>query len=133
MRLFLGSVESEPHSRLLTDEEWRDFREFLARNAVDDLAPIPYHGVCDGVEYEYLYVSRAGGHRIRINNPSWRNGAVYGRLVSLFYRLSESLRREASASQPAAALPQIDLYRPITLSLYHFVTGTHRLGHVDPI
>ncbi len=82
--------ETKFESRKLSDGEWRDLRGFLCDNSVEDLAPLNVL-VHDGMQYEYVHLTRHGGRRVFMNNPQTVGGSVYDRLVRHFIRLSESL------------------------------------------
>lgn len=45
-----------------------DFEEWLTAHRVEELGPLPLR-VCDGIRYEFLRITRAGGYRVRMNNP----------------------------------------------------------------
>jgi hypothetical protein len=90
--------------RTLTAQEWSSLRDWLNRNQVDDLGPLNM-AAFDGIQYEFLHVSRNGGRRIFMNNPgiSDSGGSVYSQLVgrmrdlasaapmTLHYRTSDKL------------------------------------------
>ena len=68
--------------RTLTAEEWSSLHDWLEQNHVDDLGPLNM-AAFDGMQYEFLHVSRNGGRRIFMNNPgiSDSGGSVYSQLV----------------------------------------------------
>ena len=53
-------------------------REFLSENHVDDLPPLNT-AVADGMQYEFVRLSREGGRRVFMNNPGFggSGGSVY--------------------------------------------------------
>ena len=68
--------------RTLTAQEWSSLHDWLEQNHVDDLGPLNM-AAFDGMQYEFLHVSRNGGRRIFMNNPgiSDSGGSVYSQLV----------------------------------------------------
>lgn len=60
--------------RVVSEKEFRLLRDWLEREQVDDL-PLFDTGTFDGVQYEYLHVTRDGGRRVYMNNPPGTNAA----------------------------------------------------------
>lgn len=60
--------------RLVSEKEFRLLHEWLEREQVDDL-PLFDTGTFDGVQYEYLHVTRDGGRRVYMNNPPGANAS----------------------------------------------------------
>lgn len=54
--------------------EMDSLKEWIDREQIDDLPPFDT-GTADGVQYEYLHISRAGGRRVYMNNPPGANAA----------------------------------------------------------
>ncbi len=84
-------------------KEIDSLKEWLERERIDDLPPFDT-GTADGVQYEYLRLSQAGGRRVFMNNPPGANAAprvefgdqqygpdpaIYGELTARLERLSE--------------------------------------------
>ncbi|MCP4590544.1 MAG: hypothetical protein GY842_07360 [bacterium] len=82
--------ETKHESRKLADKEWRDLRRFLSANLVEDLAPLNVQAN-DGIQYEYVHLTRHGGRRVFMNNPDTVGGSVYDQLARRFAGLSRSL------------------------------------------
>ncbi|MGD8453485.1 MAG: hypothetical protein PVJ57_16860 [Phycisphaerae bacterium] len=80
--------EEEVQVRRLTEEEWRDLRAFLSDNSIDDLAPLTLQ-VIDGLECDYIHLTRAGGRRVFMISPDSAGGTLYDRLVRRFERLEQ--------------------------------------------
>jgi hypothetical protein len=113
-----GNGRFQEHELAL--EEMDSLKEWTEREQIDDLAPFDT-GTADGVQYEYLHLTRTGGRRVYMNNPPGANAAprvefgdqprgpdpaIYGELTT---RL-ESLSKEAmKVSYPA--LEKIPGYR----------------------
>jgi hypothetical protein len=78
-----------PEVRALAPAELAQLRSCVAENKIDDLppfTPIAY----DGLQYEYLHLTKKGGRRVFMNNPG---DPPYGLLTAHF----ASLGRKASA------------------------------------
>jgi hypothetical protein len=68
-------------------DEGRRLLAFLDRHRVDDLGPLGQYG--DGVvAYYYLHLTREGGRRVFLGNPT-RDDGLYAVLVRKFERLTE--------------------------------------------
>lgn len=63
-----GYAHHEKVERKLTREELADLRTWLAENEINRLPPL-CPGIFDGVQYEFLHLTRDGGYRIYMNNP----------------------------------------------------------------
>ncbi|CAN5895870.1 hypothetical protein BH11VER1_BH11VER1_02190 [soil metagenome] len=97
--------EERLRTRDLSKEEWQTLRQFLTTQQTDDL-PALNLSVCDGIQYEYLRLTKDGGRRVFMNNPgSYRRSmempggptlikegdpddTVYAALVDQFQRLT---------------------------------------------
>ena len=91
--------------RILSAQETEKFRSWVASHRVDELAPFD-QGTMDGVQYNYVHLTRDGGRRVYMNNPpggdrgfsrvSFGPGPhdpdpwVYGRLVERFIALQRA-------------------------------------------
>lgn len=75
-------------SRTLSAGGGSSFYQWLAANHADDLGPLN-QSVADGMQYEYLHLTRDSGRRVFMNNPglAGSGGAVYDRLCELFNSL----------------------------------------------
>lgn len=60
--------------RELALREMDSLKEWLEREQIDDLPPFDT-GTADGVQYEYLHLTRTGGRRVYMNNPPGANAA----------------------------------------------------------
>ncbi len=80
------------HARTLPPAELAELQSFTARPEVEDLKPsTASEDVSEGA-YEYLHLTRNGGHRILTGAPHrlGRNATLHEELSGLFYRLSHS-------------------------------------------
>ena len=108
--------------RELALKEMDSLKEWLEREQIDDLPPFDT-GTADGVQYEYLHLSRRGGRRVYMNNPPGANAAprvefgdqqpgpdpaIYGELTTRLESLSKPAMK---VSYPA--LEQLPGYRLI--------------------
>lgn len=85
-------------TRDLTAEEFAGLQQYIKQNEVDELPPLTLT-VDDGIQYEYVSLSAAGGRRVFMNNPGsyrdhgekedWDKDSVYVCLVDLFQKLTE--------------------------------------------
>ena len=57
-------------------------KTILAEIHPDDLPPLFNYGTHDGAQFEYVSLTRDGGHRLFMNNPSSETTDPYGRLVA---------------------------------------------------
>ena len=71
--------------RTLTMEELHSFQQWMTANQSEDLGPLNQR-VYDGMQYEYIHLTRDGGRRVFMNNPgiAGSGGSVYDRLCTLF-------------------------------------------------
>ncbi|MHC4251835.1 MAG: hypothetical protein ACYS9X_22170, partial [Planctomycetota bacterium] len=105
-KIIVYDREGEPASRQLTKDELEGLQSFILERRVDDLAPYNIQAM-DGVEYEYVHLTRAGGRRVYMNNPgcpggegapvfvandgrSTSGGEIYGEIVAIFEEFAES-------------------------------------------
>lgn len=106
--------------RELTLKEMDSLKEWTEREQIDDLPPFDT-GTADGVQYEYLHLTRTGGRRVYMNNPPGANAAprvefgnqppgpdpaIYGELTTRLESLSKPAMK---VSYPA--LEKIPGYR----------------------
>ena len=89
--LFLYSDPARYRRRILAGRELQTFKSFIAENRVVDLAPLNTM-VHDGVQYEFVHLTKDGGRRVYMNNPgvATTGGSVYSRLVHRFVELEKS-------------------------------------------
>jgi len=74
--------------RSLTPTELKGLRAFIARHGIDDLPPLNIE-VYDGIQYEYLHLTKNRGRRVFMNNPDTRDDTpVYVRLTEFFADLA---------------------------------------------
>jgi HEAT repeat protein len=80
--------ESDDRStvRKLTKQETTDLRKFIETNKVDDLGPFEIDAV-DGIQLEYIHLSKNGGRRVFMNNPQFAPDSIYSQLCDVFIRL----------------------------------------------
>ena len=106
--------------RQLALKDMDSLKEWIEREQIDDLPPFDT-GTADGVEYEYLHLTRTGGRRVYMNNPPGANAAprvefgggppgpdpaIYGELTTRLESLSKPAMK---VSYPA--LEEIPGYR----------------------
>ena len=89
LRITRNYCDDAPQTLLLSEKQWLRFKSFLSENAVDDLAPFDA-GANDGVQYEYVHLTRDGGRRVYMNNPDAERCALYDRLVRRFEDLADA-------------------------------------------
>jgi hypothetical protein len=79
---------SRYYSRKLTSDEWNQLQLFIRDNRVEELGVLNL-AAWDGMQYEYVHVSRDGGSRVFMNNPGsgGSGGSVYDRLRKEFWDL----------------------------------------------
>ena len=77
------------HERALTGSELNRLTTFLDENSFEDLGPLD-HIVHDGMQFEYVHVSPAGGRRVFMNNPNVDGGSPYDLLTDLFFDLERA-------------------------------------------
>ena len=81
----------ELNRRTLLPAELERMRAFLLANRIDSLAPL-ITDVCDGMQYEYLHLTKEGGCRVFMNNPGVEplgDDSVYLDVVDLFGALAK--------------------------------------------
>ncbi len=71
------------YERLLSTDEIASLREFLAASHVDQLGPFDT-GTADGVQLEFLRLSRQGGYRVYMKNPGFDGAGPYEELCKRF-------------------------------------------------
>lgn len=76
------------YRRTLGAEELKGLTDFVNSEKVDDLGPLS-QTVVDGMQYEYVHLTKAQGRRVFMNNPgaSDSGGSVYDRLCRSFHKL----------------------------------------------
>lgn len=76
------------YRRTLGAEEVKALRDFIKSERVDDLGPLS-QTVFDGMQYEYVHLTKDQGRRVFMNNPgaSDSGGSVYDRLCGSFHKL----------------------------------------------
>ncbi|HKB37544.1 MAG TPA: hypothetical protein VKD72_13940, partial [Gemmataceae bacterium] len=77
-----------PEVRALAPAELAKLRGFVAENKIDDLPPFNAI-VHDGIQYEYLHLTKKGGRRVFMNNPDVgaRDAPAYSQLTEHFANL----------------------------------------------
>ena len=58
-------------------------------NRIDDLGPFE-GGAVDGIQLEFVGLTRNGGRRVFMNNPQLAPGSIYWQLRNTFARLENS-------------------------------------------
>ncbi len=76
------------YRRFVTNKEFEQLTSFVDSERVDDLSPLAQM-VFDGMQYEYVHLTKTQGRRVFMNNPgaSDSGGSVYDRLCGVFYKL----------------------------------------------
>ena len=76
------------YRRTLRAEEVKGVTNFIKSEKVDDLGPLS-QTVFDGMQYEYVHLTKNQGRRVFMNNPgeSDSGGSVYDRLCGSFHKL----------------------------------------------
>jgi hypothetical protein len=74
--------------RALGAEELRTLTDFTSSQKVDDLGPLS-QTVLDGMQYEYVHLTKTQGRRVFMNNPGMSDsgGSVYDQLCGSFHKL----------------------------------------------
>ena len=74
--------------RTLAPAELIGLREFVASSRIEDRGPLAT-AVSDGMQYEYVHITRSGGRRVFMNNPglAGTGGSVYDQTCARFIRL----------------------------------------------
>jgi hypothetical protein len=78
--LSIHAGAKQPKVRTLAPDELKGLRSFVSDNRIDDLPPLNII-VFDGIQYEYLHLTKKGGRRVFMNNPDVAGDSVYGRLT----------------------------------------------------
>ena len=81
----------KPNRRTLLPADVDHMRAFLSANRIDNLAPLNTP-VCDGMQYEYVHLTKEGGCRVFMNNPGDEPSgvdAIYADLVDFFGTLAK--------------------------------------------
>jgi hypothetical protein len=84
----------QPEFRTLLPAELERLRAFLSDYRIDNLPPLD-SAVADGIQYEYLHLTKNRGRRLFMNNPGTGDDSdpVYGQLTEF---LSDLARREGA-------------------------------------
>jgi HEAT repeat protein len=77
------------HERDLTAEELARLTDFLRDTDFENLGPLD-HLVHDGMQYEYVHLTRDGGRRVFMNNPDVDGETPYDRLTDLFFEIERA-------------------------------------------
>ncbi|MDB6003092.1 MAG: hypothetical protein JWR15_79, partial [Prosthecobacter sp.] len=94
--------------------------QFISQNQVDELPPLTLQ-VDDGIQYEYVSITSAGGRRVFMNNPGsyrhndtkeWDKDSVYVCLVDLFRKLMEDEARMSVHYHAAGQIKGLSLIVP---------------------
>jgi len=75
-----ATLSSEGRRVPLDPAALADLRTFLTATRFDDLRSLLNDGAYDGVQYEYVHLTRTGGRRVFMNNPGF-GPEVYVKLV----------------------------------------------------
>jgi hypothetical protein len=77
--------EKQSRVRSLSAAELKRLRAFVADNKIDDPPPFDA-GAADGIQYEYLHLTKKGGRRVFMNNPGLGvdDDSVYAPLTEQF-------------------------------------------------
>lgn len=134
--------EKRLRTRELTHDEWQALRHFLTNHQADDL-PALNLSVCDGIQYEYLKLTKDGGRRVFMNNPgSYRQSVempgrpstimkgdpddtVYVALVDQFHRLIEDASKFHVGYRAQEQLPGLRILIPSEKAEIHAVIQEH--------
>jgi hypothetical protein len=78
--------------RRLTDGEFEELKGFTSRQEIEDLGPESYYRIDPLGKYEYLRLTKEGGHRIALEDlrRAPKKSTPHEELSGLFYRLSAS-------------------------------------------
>jgi hypothetical protein len=87
--LFIDSNDGRRRGRKLTTRELTDFRQFLETNKIKDLGPFESNSA-DGIQLEFVSLTKNGGRRIFMNNPQLGRDSIYWRLWKAFNELAEA-------------------------------------------
>ena len=104
IKLLVDDGNGRSQEREVSVGELAGLRKWLEEEQVDDLKMFDTN-TADGVQYEYLHLSRAGGRRVYMNNPPGTNAAprvefggqppgpdpqIYGELTARFNALNDA-------------------------------------------
>jgi hypothetical protein len=108
-------------TRDLTAKESAELTQYIKQNEVDDLPPLTLT-VDDGIQYEYVSLTSAGGRRVFMNNPGsyrhnnaeeeWDKDSVYVCLVDLFHKLTEDQSKLTVHYHAATQLEGLNIVIP---------------------
>jgi HEAT repeats len=87
--LIVDSKDGRRAQRELTAQELADLRQFLETNKIEDLGPFESNSA-DGIQLEFVRLTRNGGRRIFMNNPQIAPNNIYWRLYNTFSGLVEA-------------------------------------------
>ncbi|HZI50417.1 MAG TPA: HEAT repeat domain-containing protein, partial [Terriglobia bacterium] len=87
--LIINRNDDRRSTRKLTEKEFAGLREFIEMNRIDDLGPFE-GGAVDGIQLEFVGLTRNGGRRVFMNNPQLAPGSIYWQLRNTFARLENS-------------------------------------------
>lgn len=85
------ATDNGPRTASLSAEALGRLRLFLESNHIEDLGPLDT-GAMDGIQYQYLHLTRTGGRRIFMNNPGLATSA-HQELVTVLSELAENAVR----------------------------------------
>ena len=81
-----GRLACDGSRRELTVGELAGLADFVAAHRIDDLSRLDT-GAHDGVQYEYVHLTRRGGRRIFMNNPGLEAGSPHAVLTARMLEL----------------------------------------------
>jgi HEAT repeat protein len=89
----------------LPHPELEKLREMIEKYQFEDLGPLD-HAVSDGMQYEYLHLTKQGGRRVFMNNPGVAGGTPYDLVTNLFLAMEEgtNLHTQYHAEKAATGL-----------------------------
>ena len=87
--LILDSGDGQRTGRELTGQELADLRQFLETNKIDNLGPFDSNSN-DGIQLEFVRLTRNGGRRIFMNNPQLARNSIYSQLLETLRALAKA-------------------------------------------
>lgn len=113
-------------TRRMSREEFKQITDYVSKHRVNELPPLNQE-VHDGIQYEYVHLSREGGSRVFMNNPgtAWESSdadAVYVVLVKLFRDMLEDESRLKVAYHAAEQIKGMRILVPSEQMTVHAVT-----------
>lgn len=133
-------VPARSYTRDMTASELSTLREYLARDKVDDLEPFD-SGWLDGLQVEFVHLTRSGGRRVFMNNPRSSRDNPWSRLIAQFQELRDGhrfqVRHQLAEAFPGARVLLSDLrwaLRSVSVENSAIVLNAHYLDRLeDPL